>query len=85
MFILVSTSLSDVGCPAIVFCKCFFNSVTTAFWIASCFSLCIFESVSESLHEIFDCKGVDIYSPIKTSICFLTSGTNSTEVGVPIP
>ena len=80
---------SLVSCPytvlSIVFCNIFLRPETTSEWIFNCFSLCIFDRVSLSLQEILGSNGTPKYSPIRTSTCFLTNGTNSTDVAVPIP
>nr|DAH11814.1 MAG TPA: hypothetical protein [Caudoviricetes sp.] len=37
------------------------------------------------MQETFGSIGVPRYSPTKASTCFLSSGVNSTDVGLPIP
>jgi hypothetical protein len=49
------------------------------------FSLNILLIVLVSLQETLGSIGTSRYSPIKASTCFLIKGTNSTEVGCPIP
>ena len=63
----------------------FFKKVYTSLVIFNYFSLVIFVTVFESLHDTLGNTGVPKYSPTKASICFLIRGINSTEVGFPIP
>nr|DAK03727.1 MAG TPA: hypothetical protein [Bacteriophage sp.] len=37
------------------------------------------------MQDTFGSNGISKYSPIKASTCFLISGVNSIEVGLPIP
>jgi hypothetical protein len=67
------------------FLKCLWKKFDISFEISNYFSLKMLFIVPLSLQDTFGIIGVPKYSPNKASTCFLISGINSTEVGLPIP